>query len=256
MDWDRLQTNIAWRWLNCCDVNVVMNMLISLWLFWFEYQLVKQFQLARYATRLVAPCSMSFFGRPDEGCNVTCDFTLRDVFVETWCSSLLGEFRYLSEKWMCSNRCVCWAKRHQKATFQGKKETTNAKNTSNICQYSHWIAIQKLDFFGVLAFGHILRGLCRADQIEISRRHDWTATVGRRSGGDDFWCGSMGSSKKNRFFQVWNHVVMFTKDWHLRFFFHGQQKHMKKNNNWRIRKLAVIPTKVSETFRPKNHFSL
>ena len=79
-----------------------MNMLISLWLFWFDYQLVKQFQLARYATRLVVPCSMSCFGRPDEGCNVTCDFTLRDVFVETWCSSLLGEFRYLSEKWMCS----------------------------------------------------------------------------------------------------------------------------------------------------------
>lgn len=103
--------------------------------FWFDYQLVKQFQLARYATRIVTPCSMSFFGRPDEGCNVTCDFTWRDVFVETWCSSLLGELRYLSEKWMCSNRCVCWAKRHQKATFQGKKETTNAKNTSNICQY-------------------------------------------------------------------------------------------------------------------------
>lgn len=157
-------------WCKCC---------VLLWICWFlcDYfdlstNLLNNSNLQDMHRTSSSSMQHEFFGRPDEGCNVTCDFTLRDVFVETWCSSLLGEFRYLSEKWMCSNRCVCWAKRHQKATFQGKKETPNAKNTSNICQYSHWIAIQKLDFFGALAFGHILQ-VC-AERIRSKSLEDMT----------------------------------------------------------------------------------
>lgn len=253
MDWDRLQTNIAWRWLNCCDVNVVMNMLISLWLFWFEYQLVKQFQLARYATRLVAPCSMSFFGDPTKDATslviLHCEMFLLKLDVPACLVNL--------DIWV-KNGCVPTdvfaglkgikkpPSKERRKQQMPKTQVTYANIVTELLS-KNWIF---LAFLRLVTFWEVC-----AERIRSKSLEDMTEQQLLEEDPEAMIFGAVQWDRAKRidFFKCeimsWCSQKMRTSD-----FFPRPTKTYE--NNWRIRKLAVIPTKVSETFRPKNHFSL
>ena len=104
----------------------------------------------------------------------------------------------------------------------------------------------------MLAFGHILQ-VC-AERIRSKSLEDMTEQQLLEEDPEAMIFGAVQWDRAKRIDSFKCEIMSVHKRLALKIFFPRPTK--TNENNWRIRKLAVIPTTVSETFRPKNHFSL